>query len=169
LKKLEKLPVFPSKNLPEYKPESWRLVIDGLVSSPLALTGDEVLEYSTTALTSDFSCIEGWMVEDIKWLGIRVRDLLEKTSPLPAAKYVTFHAGPFVMSLPIDDAMKDNIVLASQMDGKMLPREHGGPLRLITPLNDCFYSVKWVNRVELAASDANDTGREIALARIRRE
>ncbi len=168
MKKLDQLPVFGNKNMPDYDPETWRLKVDGLVRSPAALTLEEILTLPITALTSDFSCVEGWTVEGIKWQGVRVRDLAERVITLPEAKFATFHAGSFIMSLPLEEATKDNIILAYSLDGKSLPREHGGPLRLITPSNDCFYSVKLVERVEFTESDAGDTGRTIALTRIGR-
>ncbi len=168
MKKLDKLPVFPGANMPPYEPTTWRLIVDGLVASPTALTLDEILAMPTMGLAADFSCVEGWTVEDIKWQGIRVRDLAAKVMPTAAAKFLTFHAGSFIMSLPLEEAMKDNIILAYRLDGKELPREHGAPLRLITPLNDCFYSIKWVERVEFSTTDAGDTGKTIALSRIGR-
>ncbi|MBI2954840.1 MAG: molybdopterin-dependent oxidoreductase [Chloroflexi bacterium] len=168
MKKLDRLPVFSNKSMPEQDPQAWRLVIDGLVRAPINLTIDAVLALPRTALTSDFTCVEGWTVEDITWEGVRVRDLAEMITAMPEARFITFHAGSFVISLPLEEATRDNVILAHHLDGEPIPPEHGGPLRLVTPFAECFQSVKWVQRLEITVTDANDTGRDIALGRIGR-
>jgi DMSO/TMAO reductase YedYZ molybdopterin-dependent catalytic subunit len=48
----------------------------------------------------------------------------------------------------------------------MLKYEHGAPLRLIFPSQQCYESVKWVDAIEVLEQPTKDTGREIALSRI---
>lgn len=167
MKKLDKLPVFRRTGLPAYDMTEWRLVVDGLVQNQLALSYEALLALPRLGLRADFSCVEGWTVEDIPWEGVRVRTLAELAGPKAEARFITFHApGPFSVSLPLDEATRDDVVLAYRMDGDALPQAHGAPLRLVTPGNDCWFGVKWVERVEFSETDARDTGRDIALGRV---
>jgi hypothetical protein len=45
---------------------------------------------------------------------------------------------------------------------------YGAPLRLVAPGRACFYSVKWVNRLEVLAEEAPTTGETIARNRLQR-
>jgi len=59
-------------------------------------------------------------------------------------------AGSYVMPLALADARA--AVLANELDDKPLSLEHGAPWRLVVPGGACYTSVKWVDRLELAAS-----------------
>ena len=167
MKKLDTLPVFPRRDLPEYDLVTWRLVVDGLVHNRMDLPYDALIELPRVGLRADFTCVEGWTVEDIAWEGVRVRTLAERAGASPQVKFVTFHApNGFAVSLPLDEAMKDETVLAYRMNGAPLPQEHGAPLRLVSPAKDCWFGVKWVERVEFSETNAHDTGRDIALGRV---
>ena len=43
-------------------------------------------------------------------------------------------------------------MLAYEMDGVPIPRPHGAPVRLVMPQMYGYKSVKWVQRIELAAT-----------------
>lgn len=169
MKKLDKLPVFNKKNPEDYEVRTWRLRVDGLVEKSLVLTYKDIVTMPSTRMASDFSCVEGWTVENIKWEGVSIRELIALARPEDSARFVTFHAGEFASSLALEEARRDNVILAYRMDGIPLPADHGGPYRLIAPGRDCFYGVKWVDRLEVSETDGRDTGPAIALERIRRK
>ena len=52
-------------------------------------------------------------------------------------------------SLPIADALRDDVLLAYAMNGNDLPPEHGAPLRLVVPGWYGMASVKWLARLRL--------------------
>ena len=58
----------------------------------------------------------------------------------------------FARSLPVADALSLDVLLADTMNGEPLPREHGGPLRLIVPGFYGVAQVKWVERIEVWTS-----------------
>jgi DMSO/TMAO reductase YedYZ molybdopterin-dependent catalytic subunit len=58
-------------------------------------------------------------------------------------------------------------LLATHLGGQDLPIEHGGPVRLVVPGADCFTSVKWLDHLEFRVEARANTGREIALGRLR--
>ena len=156
--------------MPPFDPTSWRLVVDGLVSRPLALSLSDLLALPRVIQESDFRCREGWQVKDLRWAGVRISHLLSAVAPLPLARYVTIHAGPYTAALSLQEAELPEVLLATDLDGAPLPLEHGGPVRLVVPAEwDCFTSVKWVQRLEVTQERAEPTGPAIALARIGRE
>jgi len=53
-----------------------------------------------------------------------------------------------------------------RLNGTPLTPEHGAPLRLVAPSRACFYSVKWVDRLEVLAHEAPTTGETIARNRL---
>ena len=59
------------------------------------------------------------------------------------------YPGRFARSLPVADALSPDVLLADTMNGEPLPREHGGPLRLIVPGFYGVAQVKWVERIEV--------------------
>jgi DMSO/TMAO reductase YedYZ molybdopterin-dependent catalytic subunit len=60
----------------------------------------------------------------------------------------------------------ERAVLAIYLNGRPLEIEHGAPWRLVLPGGSCFTSVKWVERLELAAQPGEQSGRAIARARL---
>jgi DMSO/TMAO reductase YedYZ molybdopterin-dependent catalytic subunit len=52
-------------------------------------------------------------------------------------------------SLPVADALRDNVIVAYAMDGASIAREHGGPLRLVVAGWYGMASVKWLARIDL--------------------
>ncbi len=59
---------------------------------------------------------------------------------------------PYEDSLTLQQALLPDVMLAYEMDGQPLRREHGAPVRLVIPDMYGYKSVKWVNRIELRTS-----------------
>jgi DMSO/TMAO reductase YedYZ molybdopterin-dependent catalytic subunit len=55
----------------------------------------------------------------------------------------------FQRSLPLEEALRDEVLLAYEMNGAPLPPQHGFPLRLVVPGWYGMTNVKWLERIEL--------------------
>jgi DMSO/TMAO reductase YedYZ molybdopterin-dependent catalytic subunit len=55
----------------------------------------------------------------------------------------------FGRSLPMEEAMREDVLLAWAMNGQPLAPQHGAPLRLVVPGWFGMASVKWLERIEL--------------------
>ena len=94
-----------------------------------------------------------------RWAGVALADVLALAGPLPEAAHVGFdgadvceEANPsqrFGGSIPIQKALRPEVLLAWTMNGEALPPVHGGPLRVIVPGYIGARSVKWLQGIEL--------------------
>lgn len=114
-------------------------------------------------VTEDFVCREGWRVPRLRWGGVPLARVLEQACA-PDAAHVEVASGEFATQVSAADAR--HALLATHLNGAPIPREHGGPLRLVVPGADCYTSVKWVSRIEVLDAPREDRARAIALARL---
>lgn len=92
------------------------------------------------------------------WKGVRLRDLLRRAQVRPDAVRVRFDGldGPvarqtpdFTKSLPIEEVMADQVLVAHRMNGAPLPFLNGFPLRLVVPGWFATYWIKMLSDVEV--------------------
>ena len=135
--------------MPRFDPETYRLRVEGLVQRPLSLALADLQALPVAEQISDFHCVTGWTVEDVRWRGVRVRDVLADAGPLPSGAALSFVSAerPYVDSLTLEQALLPDVMLAWGMDGRALARPHGAPLRLVMPRMYGYKNVKWVERI----------------------
>ena len=95
----------------------------------------------------------GWTVANVRWAGVRFRDLLALARPLPSAHTLRFVSAerPYEDTLTLAQALRADAMLAYEMDGRPLARPHGAPARVVMPAMYGYKNVKWVERIELVA------------------
>ena len=153
-------PILPTKgwriytisgSMPIFDPKGWQLEIGGLVRRPRSFTYDELLALPQSEQVSDFHCVTGWTVPNVHWAGVRITDVFDLVKPLPQAGAVQFVSAeqPYVDYLSMQQSLMHDVMLAYEMDGKPLPREHGAPLRLIIPEMYGYKNVKWLAGINL--------------------
>ena len=103
--------------------------------------------------TSDFHCVTSWSKRGLNWSGIRFADfhrmVSEQAKPAPDAKLVVFRGQDgYACALPLDDLLRDGVLLADRLDGAPLGLDHGAPLRLVAPAHYGFKNVKHIGRIE---------------------
>jgi DMSO/TMAO reductase YedYZ molybdopterin-dependent catalytic subunit len=60
---------------------------------------------------------------------------------------------PYTTNLPLARATEGDVLLVHTWEGQPLPREHGGPVRVITPKLYAWKGAKWVRRIEFLPKD----------------
>jgi DMSO/TMAO reductase YedYZ molybdopterin-dependent catalytic subunit len=140
-------------SMPSFDPASWRLRIDGLVGRPLELTYDQLLALPKAQQMSTFHCVTGWIVNNVRWGGVRFHDLLARAKPLPQATALHFVSAekPYDDYLDLRQVGLRDVMLAYELDGKPLPQEHGAPVRVVIPEMYGYKNVKWVDQIQLVA------------------
>ena len=147
-----------SGSMPIFDERSYRLEITGLVRNPVQLTYAQLRALPHVHQVSNFHCVTGWSVDNVRWGGVRFSDLLALAEPLPSAQAIRFVSleQPYNDSLTLDQALLPNVMLAYDMDGQPLSRPHGSPARVVIPEMYGYKGVKWLTKMELV--DHQPTG-----------
>jgi len=142
-----------SGSMPIFDERTWRLEVEGLVARPRSFSYEELRALPQSQQVSDFHCVTGWTVRDVRWSGVRFRHLLEQIEPLPDAKAIRFVSleQPYDDSLTLDQLHLHDVLLALDMDGEPLSRPHGSPARVVIPEMYGYKGVKWLRSIELVA------------------
>jgi DMSO/TMAO reductase YedYZ molybdopterin-dependent catalytic subunit len=149
-----KWPVLDLGRLPDVPLEQWRLVVDGAVEEPLALSWKDFLALPQAEDVSDFHCVTGWSQMDLAWKGVRFETVAALARPTSVASHVmTYGHDGYSTNLPLEEALKPDVLLVHTVDGRPLPREHGGPVRIVTPQLYAWKGAKWVSRIEFMHMD----------------
>jgi DMSO/TMAO reductase YedYZ molybdopterin-dependent catalytic subunit len=140
-----------SGSLPTFDPATWRLQVGGQVRRPLTLDYRELLALPKVEQVSTFHCVTGWTVKNVSWGGVRLSHVLAAAEPRSDAHALEFVSAeqPYVDYLTVAQASLHDVMLAYEMNGKPLPREHGAPVRLVIPEMYGYKNVKWLNRINL--------------------
>ncbi len=96
-------------------------------------------------------------MSNAKWAGVPLHVILNKAGLQPTATHVVFHgadfggsdARHFARALSVEQAMRPEIMLATEMNNRPLPHDHGFPVRLIVPGWYGMAHVKWLERIEV--------------------
>jgi DMSO/TMAO reductase YedYZ molybdopterin-dependent catalytic subunit len=138
-------------DFPERSRAKYRLRVHGLVDRPLDLSFAELTTMPRTSLTRDFQCVTGWRVTDVRWAGVRLRDVLDAAGPTTAARAVRFVSfdGAYTESLTLRQARRDDVLVAYELEGEPLSSDHGGPARLYVAPMYGYKSCKWLSEIEL--------------------
>ncbi len=143
--------VYTVTEIPKFTNANWSFTVKGLVDTPLQLNWEQFLQMKRSVQVSDFHCVTGWNVNHITWEGIPLGELLNKVGVKSNAKFVKFYSGDRVYTdaLSLEQAHMKDVMVAVLMDGKPIPQELGGPVRLIVPKMYAYKSVKWLVGIEL--------------------
>ncbi len=145
----EKFPVLTYGPTPTLRPEEVRLEVKGQVEEAQTFSWADLMALPQSDLTADFHCVTRWSKLDVEWRGIRIPDLMAQVRLKPQAKAVLVHCyGGYTTNLGLDDFLRQENLLAHTLFGQPLPREHGGPLRLVVPHLYAWKSAKWVQGIE---------------------
>ena len=150
-------------SLPSMGEADYRLTLGGAVDRPATWDLDDVRSrLPQTALTRDFQCVTGWRVADVPWQGVRLAHLLDEVGVQPGATHVRFRSfdGVYTETLTLEQARRDDVLIAHRMEGRSVSREHGGPVRLYVAPMYGYKSLKWLDRIEVvrALDDPSDPG-----------
>ena len=142
----------------------WQVKVSGLVKKPKVYGIDEFIRsMPLEERLYRFRCVEAWAMA-VPWTGFPLSALIKKVEPMSGARYVkmttfldrttalgqlrVWYKWPYVEALTMQEAMNDMAMLVTGIYGHPLPKQHGAPLRLITPWKYGFKSVKSIVEIE---------------------
>jgi DMSO/TMAO reductase YedYZ molybdopterin-dependent catalytic subunit len=164
-------------DIPAADERDWRLEVGGRVRTPLALTMDELRRRPAVTTPVTLECAgngrarmdprpvsQPWLEEAVgtaEWTGTPLAPLLEEADVDGGAAEVVFGGADrgvqgglehdYERSLPLQEALREEVLLAYEVNGRPLPPQHGYPLRLVVPGWYGMASVKWLRRVTVVA------------------
>jgi DMSO/TMAO reductase YedYZ molybdopterin-dependent catalytic subunit len=147
-------PVLDLGRQPNVPLSKWELIVDGAVEEAMRFSWKDFLALPQVKDTSDFHCVTTWSKMDVQWEGVHLSTVLALARPQPEATDLMTHAyDGYTTNLPLEEALKDDVLLVHGAEGKPLPVEHGGPVRVITPQLYAWKGAKWIHRIELLTRD----------------
>lgn len=150
----KKWPVLDLGIDPRVTQRSFRLVVDGAVKQRIELDFAGLMALPQTEDTSDFHCVTTWSQLDLRWRGVLVSTILALAEPTDDATHLLCHGSDaYTTNVSLAEACKPDVLVAHTVDGKPLPAEHGGPVRMITPQLYAWKGSKWLCRLEVLVGD----------------
>ena len=162
-------------DIPEADERTWTLELGGRVAAPRTLTMEELRRRPEVTAPVTLECAgngrarldprpvsQPWLEEAVgtaEWTGTPLAPLLEEAGIGPDAVEVLFGGADrgvqggleqdYERSLPLHEAMREEVLLAWGINGRPLPPQHGHPLRLVVPGWYGMTSVKWLRRISV--------------------
>jgi sulfane dehydrogenase subunit SoxC len=147
------------------------------VREPLSLSLDDLRSRDSRTVAVTMECAgngrallsprplsQPWLVEAVgtaEWTGAALRPLLEEAGVREDAIEILFSGldrgfeggveQRYERSLPLAEALRDEVLLAYAVNGEPLPSQHGFPLRLVVPGWYGMTNVKWLTRISALA------------------
>lgn len=154
---------------PEVDNDSWRLRVTGMVDNELEFSLRDLMNEQVMEQQVGFECggnsqrLFHGLIGNAIWRGVSLKQILERAGIQDGAKEIVFFGSDiateeirgrevekaFARSLSIPDAMRDENMLAFEMNGEPLPHYHGKPLRLVVPGWYGVANVKWLNQIHV--------------------
>jgi DMSO/TMAO reductase YedYZ molybdopterin-dependent catalytic subunit len=162
-------------DIPYLEAREWRLSITGRVAHPYRFSLDDLRALPARTVRVTMECAgngrahlrprpvsQPWLVEAVgtaEWTGVPLARVLGEAGVSAEATEVVFTGADhgteqgveqdYQRGLSLDEASRDEVLLAYAMNGAELPPQHGYPLRLVVPGWYGMAQVKWLREIEL--------------------
>ena len=152
--------------VPAIDPAQHRLMLHGLVKTPLLFTVDELRRFPSESRIHFLECSGNpsykkpygktasdlmGLVSCAEWTGVSLKLVLQEAGLQAGAKWVIAEgadAAAMTRSIPIEKCLEDAMLVYSQ-NGERLRPEQGYPVRLLLPGYEGNMSVKWLRRLHV--------------------
>jgi DMSO/TMAO reductase YedYZ molybdopterin-dependent catalytic subunit len=154
---VEHFPVLTAGPTPRLTAEEWKFT---LAVGPRPVKSWSWAEFNAlkqTTVTRDIHCVTAWSKLDTTWEGVIFDDILADAGLHPPTEFVLAHCfDGYSTNVPLADLSAGQAMVALKYDGQPLPRDHGGPARLLVPHLYFWKSAKWINGLQF--TDRNEPG-----------
>jgi sulfane dehydrogenase subunit SoxC len=164
-------------DIPDADAATWTVDVDGLVDRPLTLSMDDLRSRPAVTRPVTMECAgngralmppraesQPWLdggVGNAEWTGTPLPPILEEAGVRSEAVELVFTGADhgiqgdveqdYQWGFSIEDVVRDDVLLAYEMNGQPLPPQHGYPVRLLVPDWYGMCSVKWLTRITAVA------------------
>ncbi|MFZ9737240.1 MAG: protein-methionine-sulfoxide reductase catalytic subunit MsrP [Prochlorotrichaceae cyanobacterium] len=150
--------------------DPWTVEVGGLVNNPKTYDLDDLKRsFDLEERLYRFRCVEAWSMA-LPWLGFPMRQLVAAVDPKPQAKFVRFtsfydpevtpgpgffagfYPWPYTEALTLEEMNNELAFFAVGIYGRLLPKQHGAPLRAVLPWKYGFKGAKSIVKIEFTSS-----------------
>ncbi|PSQ58410.1 sulfite oxidase [Halobacteriales archaeon SW_7_71_33] len=143
-------PALSKSGEPRVDREEWTLSVTGAVDENVEFDFETLRALPTETQRQDFHCVTGWSKLDVTFTGVSFPTIAERAGVDDDAVHVLFRAADgYTTDLPLSECRHEHVLFTWALDSEPLPREHGGPVRVVTPHRYAYKGAKWVDGVEL--------------------
>jgi DMSO/TMAO reductase YedYZ molybdopterin-dependent catalytic subunit len=153
----------------------WTVRISGLVRAPAQLSSIRLRKMEKSMGIHLMECAGNTrafhfgLMSAASWTGVPMTEILNAVQLKPQATHVLVsgfdrYETKSSSSIPgaswifkLDELTARGAFLATQMNGDLLPRDHGAPVRLVVPGWYGCTCIKWVNEISVVSADARAT------------
>ena len=146
-------PVLSAGPTPHTPLEEWTFTIQDTDGSNLGKwSWKEFTALRSSDLTTDIHCVTKWSKLGTNFGGVSVDTLLDGAEP--RGEYVVQYSyGGYSTNLPLRDLSGGRAWVVTEHEGEPLPREHGGPARMLVPHLYFWKSAKWIQGLRVMDHD----------------
>ena len=145
-------PVLTAGPTPHVDTADWALKVDGMVGSQQEWTWDQFAELPHEDIPCDIHCVTKWSKLGTSFRGVAVDTLLADAEP--QGEYATAYSyGGYTTNVALADMTGGKAWVVTEHEDGPLPREHGGPARLLVPHLYFWKSAKWVAGLRIMDHD----------------
>jgi DMSO/TMAO reductase YedYZ molybdopterin-dependent catalytic subunit len=148
----EGFPVLTAGPAPDVDTAEWSFRIDGMVAEPREWSWDEFAGLEFEQVPCDIHCVTKWSKLGTSFGGVSVDALFDAVEPL-GAYAMAYSYGGYTTNVPVEDLTDGKAWVVTEHEGEPLPREHGGPARLLVPHLYFWKSAKWVKGLRIMDHD----------------
>ena len=148
----EGFPVLTAGPTPRVDPDEWGLEIDGMVAQPRRWSAAEFRDLPFEDVPCDIHCVTKWSKLGTNFGGVSLDTLLDQAGP-DGAYAMAYSYGGYTTNVPLADLTGGKAWVVTEHEGEPLPREHGGPARLLVPHLYFWKSAKWVAGLRIMDHD----------------
>lgn len=141
-------------SVPIVDQNDWTLKVDGMVDKKLEFTYDDLRDMIVDEFDITMTCVSnevgGQYLGSARWLGVPLKTVLDQAGVSAGSdQLISTDVEGFQIGTPMKALMDGrDAIIALGMNGKVLPREHGFPARLVVPgLYGFISATKWVTRL----------------------
>jgi len=140
---------------PPAVPPNPTLTVTGAIRAPLTVALTELDSLPRVERVADFHCVAGWSATGLRWEGVPFatfyRILIQpRLAPATTVTHIVSRGWDgYSCVILLEDALADDVLVASRLDGQPLSPAHGAPLRLVSPSQYGFVSTKHLRTIEV--------------------
>jgi DMSO/TMAO reductase YedYZ molybdopterin-dependent catalytic subunit len=151
---VEGFPVLSAGPTPRIEPAAWTFTLKIGPRPVKAWSWSEFNALPQTRMTRDIHCVTSWSKLNTAWEGVTIDDMLADAGVSAPTDFILAHCyDGYSTNVPLADLASGKAMVALKYEGQPLPRDHGGPARLIVPHLYFWKSAKWVNGLQFTERD----------------